>query len=83
MLEKEEEVQGFNQPLVGMTNVFRVVLFLNCLCGYCWHMAQKKKEFIFLEIGNSLSSSLNVLTECYITSEDDKFTNIYTLLHEH
>lgn len=62
-----------------MIDVFRVVLFPYCLCGYCWHMAQKRREFIFfLEIDKSMSLSLNVLIECDITNEDNKFGNMYT-----
>lgn len=44
MCRRRRHSQGLNQPLVGMSDVFRVVLFLYCLCSHCWHMAQKKKE---------------------------------------
>lgn len=42
-------------------------------------MAQKRREFFFffLEIDKSMSSSLNVLIECDITNEDNKFGNMY------
>lgn len=71
------EAHGFNQALVGMNGVFSVVLFPDHSCGPCWHVAQKKKDGHFLQIGKSLSSSSCVLAECYITSEDNRVARIH------
>lgn len=42
-----------------------------------WHKRGGSSFFFFLEIDKSMSSSLNVLIECDITNEDNKFGNMY------
>ena len=46
MLQKEEDVQGVNQPLVGMTDVSGLCYF-GIVCVDTVGIQHKRREFIF------------------------------------